>query len=234
MNNAMYVKTMENVKIRIDVKLVNRGKNYLKCISKLSYMSQKIFDNNFVAIRKIKLALKLNKPAYIGMCMLELSKVLMYEFYYNYIKNKYGNKSKLLFTDTDLMYENKTEDVYEDFNSNKKLFDFSNYWTKSKYNDDSNKLVTGKMKDETGGVVIEEFLGLKALYLVNYNSEHKKAKGVNRNVIATVSHNEYKDVLLKKKCLRHSINRIQSKDHRIGTYEINKISLSCFDDKVYI
>ena len=162
MNNAMYVKTMENVKIRIDVKVVNRGKNYLKCISKLSYMSQKIFDNNFVAIRKIKLALKLNKPAYIGMCMLELSKVLMYEFRYNYIKNNYGNKSKLLFTDTDLMYENKTEDVYEDFNSNKKLFDFSNYWTKSKYNDDSNKLVTGKMKDETGGVAIEEFLGLKA------------------------------------------------------------------------
>ena len=70
--------------------------------------------------------------------------------------------------------------------------------------------------------------------MVNYNSEYKKAKGVNRNVIATVSHNEYKDVLLKKKCLRHSINRIQSKDHRIGTYEINKISLSCFDDKVYI
>ena len=127
MNNAMYVKTTENVKIRIDVKLVNRGKNYLKCISKLSYMSQKIFDNNFVSIRKIKPALKLNKPAYIGMCMLELSKVLMYEFYYNYIKNKYGNKTKLLFTDTDLMYENKTEDVYEDFNSNKKLFDFSNY-----------------------------------------------------------------------------------------------------------
>ena len=157
----MYVKTMENVKIRIDVKLVNSGKNYLKCISKLSYMSQKIFDNNFVVIRKIKLALKLNKPAYIGMCMVELSKVLMYEFYYNYIKNKYGNKSKLLFTDNDLMYENKTEDVYEDFNSNKKLFDFSNYWTKSKYSDDSNKLVTGKMKDETGGVAIEEFLGLK-------------------------------------------------------------------------
>ena len=128
MNNAMYVKTMENVKIRIDVKLVNRGNNYLKRISKLSYMSQKIFDNNFVAIRKIKLALKLNKPAYIGMCMLELSKVLMYEFYYNYIKNKYGNKSKLLFTDTDnLMYEIKTENVHKDFSSNKEMLDFSNY-----------------------------------------------------------------------------------------------------------
>ena len=74
------------------------------------------------------------------------------------------------------------------------------------------------MKDETPGVTIEEFAGLKPKmyqYLVNDNSEHKKAKGVNRNVVATISHNEYKDVLLNEKCLRHSINRIQSKDHKI-------------------
>ena len=71
-------------------------------------------------------------------------------------------------------------------------------------------------------------------YLVYDNSEYKKEKGVNRNVVATISHNKYKDVLLNQKCLRHSINRIQSKDHKIVTYEINKISLSCFDDKIYI
>ena len=78
---------------------------------------------SLVAIRKSKLALKLNKPAYIEMCVLELSKSLMYEFHYNYIKNKYDNKSKLLFTDTDsLMYEIKTENVFEDFSSAKELF----------------------------------------------------------------------------------------------------------------
>ena len=71
-------------------------------------------------------------------------------------------------------------------------------------------------------------------YLVYDNSEYKKARGVNRNVVVTISHNKYKDVLLNQKCLRHSINRIQSKDHKIVTYEINKISLSCFDDKIYI
>ena len=71
-------------------------------------------------------------------------------------------------------------------------------------------------------------------YLVNDNSEHKKAKGVNRNVVATKGHNKYKDVLLNKKWLRHSMNRIQRKDHKIGTYEINKFSLSCFDNKIYI
>ena len=93
------------------------------------------------------------------------------------------------------------------------------------------------MKDETAGVATEEFVGLKPKiypYLLDHNSEHKKTKSVNKNVAATITHNEYKDVLLKKKCLRHSMNMIQSKDHRIGTYEINKISLSCFDDKIYI
>ena len=130
MNNAIYRKTMEKLRNRIDVKLVNNEKEYLKCTSKPSCISHKIFDNNLVAIRKTKLALNFNKPAYIGMCILELSKALMYKFHYDYIKNKYRNKSKLLFTDTDsLMYEIKTEYVYEDFSSNKEIFDFSNYST---------------------------------------------------------------------------------------------------------
>ena len=84
-------------------------------------MSHKIFDNNLVAIRKSKLALKLNKLAYIGMCILQLTKMLMDKFHYDYIKNKYDNSSKLSFTDTDsLMYEIKTEPAYKDFSSNKK------------------------------------------------------------------------------------------------------------------
>ena len=80
---------MENLRNRIGVKLVNNQKDYLKCTSKLSYMLHKIFDNNLVAISKSKVSLKLNKPTYIGMYILELSKVLMYEFHYDYIKNKY-------------------------------------------------------------------------------------------------------------------------------------------------
>ena len=89
MNNATYGKSMENLRSRIIVKLINNKKYYLKCTSKPSYVSHKIFDNNLAAIHKNKLALKLNKPAYIGMCIPESSKVLMYEFYYDYIKNKY-------------------------------------------------------------------------------------------------------------------------------------------------
>ena len=71
-------------------------------------------------------------------------------------------------------------------------------------------------------------------FLVDGSSEYKKAKGVSKNVVATISHIECKDALLNKKCSRHSINRIQSENRRIGTYEINKMSLSCFDDKIYI
>ena len=91
-------------------------------------MSHKVFDNDLVAIRKVTLTL--NKPAYIGMCILELSKVLINEFHYDYIKNKYGNNSRLLFTDTySLLYEIKTKDVYKDFSNDKEMFDFSNYST---------------------------------------------------------------------------------------------------------
>ena len=136
------------------------------------------------------------------MCILELSKVLMYEFHYDCIKNKYGNNSRLLFTDIDsLMYEIKTEDVYEAFSNDKEMFHFGNYSTKSKYYDNSNKLVVGKMKDETSGVAIEEFVRLKpkmCSYLKDDDTEHKRAKGVNRNVLATINHNEYEDVLLNK------------------------------------
>ena len=122
------------------------------------------------------------------------------------------------------MYENKTEDVYVYFSNDKEMFDFSNYSTKSKYYDDSNKLVIGKMKDKSGGVVIEEFVGLKPKmysFLVD-NNERKKAKGVNKNVVATIGHNEYKDVLLKNKCLRDSVNRIEGKDLDLMTKYIFK------------
>ena len=228
---------MENLRNRIDVKLVSNKKIFKMGIQP-SYMSNKIFDIDLVTIWKNKITLTLNKPAYIGMCILGLSKLLMYNSHYDYIKNKYSNNSRLLFTDTDsLMHEDKTEYVYKDFSNDKEMFNFSNYSTKSKYCENWNKLVVGEMKDETAGIAIEEFVGLRPniySYLVDDNSEHKMAKGINKSVVATICYSEYKDVLLNKKCFRHSMNKIQSKYHKMGTYEINKIPLSCFDDKIYI
>ena len=147
-----------------------------------------------------------------------------------------GKNSLLLFTDTDsLMYE--TEDVYEDFSNDKEMFDFSNYSIKSEYQDNSNKLVVGKMKDEKAAVANKEFIVLKpkiCSYLVDDSSKHEKAKGVKKNVVATIVHNAYKDVLLNFWSLRRSMNRIQSKDHKIGTYGMNEISLFDLHDKRYI
>ena len=134
-----------------------------------------------------------------------------------------------MFTDThSLTYGIKAEKVYEDFFKWKDLFDFSNYSKDSKFFDNANKKIIGKMKDEYGGVIIDEFLGLKSkTYSINKidGSLSSAAKGVN---VAT-EFNEFKDVLFNKNNIRHK--KRQAKKHKIGTYEIDKISLSCFDDK---
>ena len=116
MNNSVFGKTMENIKKRVDVRLVTDEKKLLKMASKPTYVSSKIVNDNLVVVHQIKETLTLNRPAYIGMCILDLSKTLMYDFHYNYIKNKYNDKAKLLFTDTDsLTYEIQTGDIYKDF-----------------------------------------------------------------------------------------------------------------------
>ena len=112
---------MESIRNKINAKLVSNKKDYLKWTSKPSYMSHKIFDNDLVAICKNKVTLTPNKPAYIGMCLLELSKVLMYKFHY-------GNNSRLLFTETDsLIYEIKTEDVCAE-SEKSKYYNFMEYY----------------------------------------------------------------------------------------------------------
>ena len=140
----------------------------------------------------------------------------------------------MLFTDTEsLTYEIKSEDVYEEFFKHKHLFDFSNYPEDSKFFDQANKKVIGKMKDESEGKIIDEFVGLKSKMYSMKNIDGKEsntAKGVN---IAT-EFNEFKDTLFNKKIMRHKRRRIQNKKHKLGTYEINKISLSCFDDKRFV
>ena len=113
------------------------------------------------------------------------------------------------------------------------MFDFSNYPKDSKFFDQANKKVIGKMKDESEGKIIDEFVGLKSKMYSMKNIDGKEsntAKGVN---IAT-EFNEFKDTLFNKKIMRHKMKRIQSKKHKLGTYEINKISLSCFDDKRFV
>ena len=140
MNNSVFGKTMENIRKRVDVRLVTDEKKLLKLASKPTYVNSKIFNKDLVAVHKIKVALTLNRPAYVGMCILDLRKTLMYDFYYKYIKKNYGKKAKLLFTDTDsLTYEIEAEDVYQDFWNDKNKFDNSDYPERSPYFDKTNK-----------------------------------------------------------------------------------------------
>ena len=201
--NAVFGKTMQNLR---SVKLVNNANDYVKHISKSSFVSQEIFSKNFVAIYEIKPVLKLNKQIYIGFNILDLSKLLMYEFYYKYIKSKFD--VDLLFTDTDnLVYEIETEDVYKDFYEDKNFFDFSDYPLNSKFFDPTNKNVIDKMKDEFKGSIISEFGGLKSkMYsLIAVDAEEvKKAKGLNKIVVKKVTYEKSADVLFnKKKMIRH-------------------------------
>ena len=239
MNNSVFGKTMENIRKRVDVRLVIDEKKLLKMASKPTYVSSKIFNENLVAVHKIKETITLNRPAYVGMCILDLSKTLMYDFHYNYIKEKYGDKVKLLFTDTDsLTHEIEAKDVYQDFWNDKDRFDNSDYSENSPYFDKTNKKVIGKFKDEAAGIPITEFVGLRSKmysYIKDNHKGGKTAKGIKKNIIKNnIKHEDYKNVLTNNKQMHHTMKTIRSINHQLGSYELNKVSLSCFDDKRYI
>ena len=144
---------MENLRKRINIRLANNKKDFLKYTSRPTHITHKIFHKNYAAIHEIKPVLMLN--------VLELSKWLMYDFQLGFIKKHFD--AKLLFTDTDsLTYEIKTEDVYEEFFKHKHLFHFSNYPEDSKFSNLTNKKVTGKMKDKSEGKIIGVFVGLRS------------------------------------------------------------------------
>ena len=130
---------MENLRYRVKVRLVDNAKDYKKYVNKPRFVSQKIWKT-FVAIDEIKSVLTIDKPIYVGFSILDLSKLLLYEFHYKYIGTKDDNCVNLLFADTDrLDYEIKTNDVYRDFYKNKNLFDFSDYPEHSKFFEPANK-----------------------------------------------------------------------------------------------
>ena len=230
--NSVYRKTMENLRKRINVRLVNNEKDFLKYTSRPTYITHKIFGKDYAAIHEIKPVLILNKPIYVGFTVLELSKWLMYDFHYNFIKKHFD--VELLFTDTDsLTYEIKSEDVYEEYFKHKHLFDFSNYSEDWKFFDHANKKVIGKMKGESEGKIIGEFIEGTSMMDSMKNIDGKDsntAKGVN----IVTEFNEFIDTLFNKKIIRHKMRRIQGKKHKMGTYKINKTSLSWFDDKRFV
>ena len=200
-----------------------------------------IFCEELIAVHMKKTSLTMNKPVYLGMCILDLSKT-MYKFQYNYIKPKYGDNAKLLFTDTDsLMYEIKPEDFYKDISGDvKDRFDTSDYPPNhiSGTPTGCNKKVLGVFKDEVAGRCIGEFVGLRAKlysYKMFEGEENKRCKGVIKSVVKrSITHEDYKTCLFTGKEQIRKMNVIRSYKHEVYTEEVNKVALCPNDDKRHI
>ncbi|XP_052806652.1 uncharacterized protein LOC128235904 [Mya arenaria] len=162
MNVSVFGKTMENVRLHKNIQLVHTEKRLRKVTAKATYKHAIIFNENQVAVELHKAKVALFKPIYSSFCILDLSKCLMYDFWYNYIKQRYGN-AKLCLTDTDsLLFSCQTEDLYHDMKMSAEYFDTSDYPEEHFLHSDRNKKALGKMKDETNGKPIAEFVGLRS------------------------------------------------------------------------
>ena len=237
MNSAVFGKTMENIRKHRDMKLVTTDKKGSNLVSESNYHTINLISEDLSIIEMKKTKIKMNKPIYLGLPILDISKILMYEFWYDYVKPKYDNDVKLCYMDADSFIMNiKTEDFYKDIaNDVEKRFDASNYEVNRRLPTGKNKKVIGLMKDELGGKIIMEFFTLRPKtysYLTDDGKEDKKPKGTKECVIKRmIKFNDYKNCLLKDKVILKSQQRFISKKHDAYTENINKIALSNNDDK---
>ena len=240
MNNSVFGKTMENVRKHRDIKLVTTDKRRNQLASEPNYHTTKYFSENLMAIEMKKTKVKMNKPIYLGMSIIHISKTLMYELWYDYIKPKYREKVKLCYMDTDsFIIHIKTEDLYEDIAD-----DVEKWFHTSNYNKDGkrplpigkNKRVIGLFKDELGEKIKEkEFVALRPktyAYLMDDDSEKKIAKGTKKRVIKRIlKFNDDKNCQSNDKIILKSQQRFKSDCYNVYTEQINKIALSSNDDK---
>ena len=232
MNNAVFGKTTENVRKHRDIELVTTDKKRSKLVSEPNYHTMNNISEDLSIIEMKRTKVKMNKPIYLGLSILEISKLLKYEFWYDYMKRKYDDNVKLCYMDTNIFTMNiNTEDFYKDIaNDVEKRFDTSNYECDRPLPTGKNKKVIGLMKDKLGGRVITEFVALRPKtysYLTDDCKEEKKAKGTKKCVIKRmIKFDDYKNCLLNGEVILKSQQRFISKGHDVYIENINKTSLS--------
>ena len=238
MKNSVFGKTIENIRKRQNVILVDNRKKAAILSTKPNFERLTIFHENLVAVHMNKTEVYFNKPIYVGQAILDISKTLMFDFHYNYIRKKYDNKAQLLFTDTDsLIYHIQTDDVYHDIKKDiKKKFDTSDYPENhpSGIKTGVNKKVIGKFKDKAAGKQITHFVGLRPklyTFKVEEKGETRKAKGVKKNVITnSLTFDDYKKCLFTEDELMKKMNTIRTQNHDVFSMTVNKVALSANDD----
>ena len=239
MNNSFFGKTCEDVRKHQDVRIVKDNRKVKRFVAKPQYNQHVIYEEDMAAIQLKKTLVHLNKPRYVGMSILDISKLIMYQYHYEYMMIKYPG-SKLLFTDTDsFCYWIPTEtNIYDDMYKERERFDFSNYPDGDVYFNDDNNLVPGKMKDEMGGDLILEFVGLRSkMYsILNYDGMNKKtAKGVITQVkTKQITHEDFKNSLFEEIQYMHIGVKIVQDRHKLYKADVNKVTLSPFNDKKWI
>ena len=244
MNKSVFGKTLEDQRNQRNIKLVTSDKRRKRLVSEPNYHSHKKISEHLMAIEMKKTKVKMTKPRYLGMSILDISKTLMYEFWYDYIKPKYGDRAKLCYTDTDsFVIHIITEDFFEDISGNvERWFDTSNYVECNSVENDKrplpivkNKKVPGLFKDELGEKIIAEIVALRPktwAYLIDDGSEEKKAKGTKKCVIKRrLMFENYTDGLFNEKTIFNKQQRFKSYHHDVNTEEINKVALSSNDNK---
>ena len=235
----MFGKTLENVRKRVVVRLFrsDEEQKILKLVAKPTFARQEIFNEHLVGIQNHKEKVLLNKPIYVGMSVLDLSKHLMYDFYYNTMKARYGENVRLLYTDTDsLIVKVDTEDVYGDMKKNLADYDTSNYSPGHPLFSTANKKVIGKFKDELGGRLMTEFIGLRPkMYSFVGEDSGKRAKGVKKSVLQkTITHEDYRSCLFEKEVFHRDMPGLRSYNHVIKGETVYKVALAPLDTKRYI
>lgn len=246
MNNAIYGKTLENQRLRADIRLINKWEGRVggrSLIARPNFKNCKVFDENLISIEMHKSHILINRPIIVGMCVLEISKILMYKFLYEYLKPKYGENIQVVYTDTDsFVLKIKTNDFYADIRDEPDAshFDTSAYPVDNIYGiKRQNKKILGKFKDEVAGKIITEFVGLRSkcysLRTLCEIKEIKKAKGVKKGVLkSNISFDDYFNCI-KNNCIEmRKQYTICSKSHNVFTISTDKIALNPFDDKRYI
>jgi hypothetical protein len=212
---------------------------FLKYAANPRFKNMTRFDEDMVVVEMRKLNLVFTKPLFVGTTVLELSKIHMYDFHYNHMLKKYDyDNCKLLFTDTDsLCYHVKTDDIYKDIFEDKSLYDLSDYPKDHFLYDTTNKKVIGMMKDETSGIPISEFIGLKPKMYAFKTPDYDKrvAKGIVKGVIKReLPFDTFKEVLCKKEFKNITQKTIRSFKHQLFTMEQTKLGLSPIDTKRYL
>jgi hypothetical protein len=239
MNNSVFGKTMEDVRKHVNAEVALTMKQKNKYINNPRLTNFTIWDEEYGYFEMSKRKVVLNKPISTGFSVLELSKTVMYNFHYNYILKKYGDKAKLLFTDTDsLCYEIEANDCYQDMKDDSHMFDLSEFPKDHFCHSDTNKKVVGKFKLETQDKVAVEFVGLRSkLYslLLDDGKDKKVCKGIKTCVKEQkLRHADYKNTLMSGMSKSATQRTIRSYDHSVYSIEMTKTALSAVNDKKHM